>query len=147
MSTIALKHSIMNGTIASAVSDNGATSTTGAPHDPFEDTTTLLTKVFILLTGGTATATKPSKLLLTARASANMVNIVPTLDQTVLSGSKFANAGYTAVYNKTEENFYNVSTIYITEKAVLMVNTAHAQDSGTSLFAQSSSMKHRTHSS
>ena len=49
-----------------------------------------------------------------------MVDIVPTLDQTLLSGSKFADAGYTVVYDKAEVNFYNANTIHITEKAVLM---------------------------
>jgi hypothetical protein len=110
----------MNGTIASDVSDTGATSTAGALHDPFKETTTLSSKVFILPTGGTATATKCAKLLHSVRAPADMVDIVPTLAQTLLSGSKFANAGYTAVYDKTEVNFYNANTIHITEKAVLM---------------------------
>jgi hypothetical protein len=44
MSTTALKQGVMNGSIASAVSDTGATSTVGAPHVPFEDTTTSLPK-------------------------------------------------------------------------------------------------------
>jgi hypothetical protein len=119
MSTTALKRGIMNETIASAVSDTGATSTTGATHDPFEETTTLSSKVFILPTGSTATATKLAKLLHNVRAPANMVDIVPTLAQTLLSGSKFADAGYTAVYDIKEVNFYNANTIHITEKAVL----------------------------
>jgi hypothetical protein len=119
MSTAALKQGIMNGSIASAVSDTGATSTAGAPHDPFEETTTISSKVFILPTGGTAKATKLAKLLHNVRAPANMVDIVPSLGQTLLSGSKFADAGYTAVYDKAEVNFYNANTIHITEKAVL----------------------------
>ena len=61
MSTTALKRGIMNGSIPSAVSDTGATSTAGAPQDPFEETTTLSSKVFILPTGGTVTAIRRSR--------------------------------------------------------------------------------------
>jgi hypothetical protein len=116
MSTTALKHGIMNGTIASAVSDTGATSNAGSPHDPFEDTNTLSTKVFILPTGGMATATKLSKLHLNVRAPAKMVDIISTLDQTLLSSSKFADARYTAVYDKAEVSFHYANTILVTEK-------------------------------
>eukprot|EP00804_Cyclotella_cryptica_P012948 CCRYP_002296-RA/>CCRYP_002296-RA protein AED:0.87 eAED:0.41 QI:0/0/0/0.25/1/1/4/0/505 len=100
MSTTALKQGILNGSIASAISDTGATSTAGAPHDPFHETTTISSKVFLLPTGGTAKATKVAKLLHKVRAPANMVDIVPSLEHTLLSGSKFADAGYTAVYDK-----------------------------------------------
>jgi hypothetical protein len=64
-------------------------------------------------------ATKLAKLLHNVQAPANMVNIVPTIGQTLLSGSKFANAGYTVVYDRAEVIFYNANTIHITEKAVL----------------------------
>eukprot|EP00804_Cyclotella_cryptica_P028359 CCRYP_016427-RA/>CCRYP_016427-RA protein AED:0.05 eAED:0.03 QI:0/0/0/1/1/1/2/0/1237 len=109
----------MNGSIASAISDTGATSTAGAPHDPFKETTTISSKVFLLPTGGTAKATKVAKLLHKVRAPANIVDIVPSLEHTLLSGSKFADAGYTAVYDKAEVNFYDAHTIHITEQAVL----------------------------
>ena len=95
MSTTALKQGIMNGSIASTVSDTGATSTAGAPHDPFKETTTISSKVFILPTGGTAKATKVAKLLHKVQPPANIVDIVPSLGQTLLSGSKFADARYT----------------------------------------------------
>eukprot|EP00804_Cyclotella_cryptica_P012914 CCRYP_002274-RA/>CCRYP_002274-RA protein AED:0.23 eAED:0.09 QI:0/0/0/1/0/0/2/0/1265 len=119
MSTTALKQGILNGSIASAISDTGATSTAGAPHDPFNETTTISSKVFLLPTGGTAKATKVAKLLHKVRTPANMVDIVPSLEHTLLSGSKFADAGYTTVYDKAEVNFYDANTIHITEKAVL----------------------------
>jgi len=47
------------------------------------------------------------------------VDIVPLLTQTLLSGSKFADAGYTAVYDQKEVNFYESHKIKITEEAVL----------------------------
>ena len=145
MSTTALKQRIMNGTIASAVSDTGATSTAGAPQDLFKETTTLSSKVFILPTGGTVTATKRAKLLHNVQAPANMVDIVPTLAQTLLSGSKFANAGYTRVYNKAEVNFFNANTIHITEKAALTDIAAPAQDSGAFPSDLSSQTRTKTH--
>eukprot|EP00804_Cyclotella_cryptica_P010211 CCRYP_013825-RA/>CCRYP_013825-RA protein AED:0.46 eAED:0.17 QI:0/0/0/0.57/1/1/7/0/869 len=48
------------------------------------------------------------------RPPANTVDIVPNLHQTLLSGSKFAGADYTAVYDKHEVNFYDSATINIT---------------------------------
>ena len=48
-----------------------------------------------------------------------MVDVVPDLDQTLISGSKFADAGYTAVYDQKEVNFYDSNTIKITAQSVL----------------------------
>eukprot|EP00804_Cyclotella_cryptica_P002817 CCRYP_009355-RA/>CCRYP_009355-RA protein AED:0.29 eAED:0.33 QI:0/0/0/1/0.66/0.5/4/0/552 len=79
----------------SVISDTGATSTAGARHDPFHSTTKPSSKVFLLPTGGTAQATHISQLMLNVRAPANQVDIVPNLTQTLLSGSKFADAGVT----------------------------------------------------
>jgi hypothetical protein len=67
MTEAQLKIGIMNGTIASACSDTGATSTAGKPTDPFEATNKMSTKVFHLPVGGTATATKICNLLLDVR--------------------------------------------------------------------------------
>eukprot|EP00804_Cyclotella_cryptica_P002957 CCRYP_013294-RA/>CCRYP_013294-RA protein AED:0.17 eAED:0.16 QI:0/0/0/1/1/1/2/0/794 len=39
--------------------------------------------------------------------------------QTLLSGSKFADAGYTAVYDKDEVNFYNSNKIHIDDTSIL----------------------------
>ena len=119
MTKAQIKTGIMDGTIASACSDTGATSTAGKPNDPFKATNRKSTKVFHLPVGGTATATNISKLLLDVRAPANEVDIVPGLEQTLLSGSKFADAGYTAVYDQDEVNFYNSDTIQIDEASVL----------------------------
>ena len=108
-----------DGTIPSAVSDTGATSTAGAIDDPFKPTNEFSAKVFSLPTGGTAAATKVATLQLNVRAPANRVDIVPSLTQTLLSGSKFVDAGYTAVYDQKEVNFYESHKIKITEEAVL----------------------------
>ncbi len=94
MTKLQVKLGIANGTIPSAISDTGATSTAGTLYDPFHTTTEPSNKVFLLPTGGTAHATHLSQLLLDVRAPANQVDIVPNLTQMLLSGSKFADAGY-----------------------------------------------------
>eukprot|EP00804_Cyclotella_cryptica_P006238 CCRYP_010107-RA/>CCRYP_010107-RA protein AED:0.28 eAED:0.28 QI:0/-1/0/1/-1/1/1/0/563 len=114
-----VKQGISDGTIPSAISDTGATSTAGALHDPFHSTTKPSTKVFLLPTGGTAQATHISQLMLNVRAPANQVDIVPNLTQTLLSGSKFADAGYTAVYDKDEVNFYDSNKIHANATSIL----------------------------
>ena len=119
MTKLQVKLGIANGTIPSAISDTGATSTAGTLHDPFHTTTAPSTKVFLLPTGGTAHATHLSQLLLDVRAPANQVDIVPNLTQTLLSGSKFADAGYTAVYDKDEVNFYDSNKIHINATSIL----------------------------
>ena len=90
----------MDGTIPSAISDISARSTAGKPTDPFVATNEISTKVFGLPTGGMAPATTVAKLHLNIRAPANRVDIVPTLETTLLSGSKFADAGYIALYDE-----------------------------------------------
>ena len=114
-----IKSGIIDGTIASAISDTGATSTAGTTDDPFEETDQISTKVFTLPTGGTAAASKEAKLLIDVRSPANKVDIVPNLEQTLLSTSKFADAGYTAVYDDEEVNFYEKEHVKIDAKAVL----------------------------
>ena len=84
MTKLQVKQGISNGTIPSAISDTGATSTAEALHDPFHPTTKPSTKVFLL---------PIAQLMLDVRAPANQVDIVPNLTQTLLSGSKFADAG------------------------------------------------------
>eukprot|EP00804_Cyclotella_cryptica_P006176 CCRYP_015258-RA/>CCRYP_015258-RA protein AED:0.58 eAED:0.58 QI:0/0/0/0.5/1/1/2/0/438 len=79
-----LRCSIFNGTIASAVSDTGATSTAGAPHDPFHPAHTKSTKAFVLPTGSITQASTATTLLLNLRPPANQVEIV----------SKLADAGW-----------------------------------------------------
>eukprot|EP00804_Cyclotella_cryptica_P016611 CCRYP_001942-RA/>CCRYP_001942-RA protein AED:0.43 eAED:0.52 QI:0/0/0/1/0/0/2/0/253 len=119
MTKLQVKHGITDGTIPSAISDTGATSTSGTLHDPVHTTMVPPTKVFLLPTGGRAHATHLSQLLLDVSAPANQVDIVPNLTQTLLSGSKFADAGYTAVYDKDEVNFYDSDKIHINTTSIL----------------------------
>ena len=114
-----LKKGILNGSIPSGVSNTGATSTTGKENDPFEQTNIKSNKIFHLPTGSTTAASKIAKLCLNVRKPAKTVDIVPELDQTLLSGSKFADAGYTVVNDKNEVNFYDAETVKIDTKAII----------------------------
>ena len=75
----------MNGTIESACSDTGASSTAGKQTDPFQQTNQISRKIFVLPTGGQAPASKKAKLLLNVRAPANEVDIVPGLHKLSLA--------------------------------------------------------------
>ena len=130
MTKCQVRHGIADGTIPSAISDIGATSTAGTLHDPFHSTMVPSTKVFLLPTSGTAQATHISKLLLDVRAPTNQVDIVPNLTQMLLSGNKFADAGYTAVYDNDEVNFYNSNKIHINAASILWGIDALALDFG-----------------
>ena len=112
----------MDGTIPSAISDTGASSTAGKPTDPFVATNEISTKVFGLPVGGTALATTVDKLHLNIRAPANILDIVPTLEITLLSGIKFAEAGYRAVYDANEVNLYEKSAVTITENSTVRLS-------------------------
>ena len=65
--------------------------------------------VFHLPNSTVAPATTVNKLLHNVSAPTQDVNIVPSLDEnSLLSTSKFGNAGYTAIYDKNEVNFYDM---------------------------------------
>eukprot|EP00804_Cyclotella_cryptica_P029981 CCRYP_013435-RA/>CCRYP_013435-RA protein AED:0.48 eAED:0.42 QI:0/0/0/1/0/0/2/0/215 len=83
------------------------------------------TKVFLLPTGGAAHAMHLSQLLLDVPVPANHIDIVPNLTQTLLSGSKFANAQFTAVYDKDEVNFYDSDKIHINATTILQGYRCH----------------------
>ena len=117
-----LKRGVLDGTIPSAVSDTGATSSAGLVGDPFIDTDEVSTKVFHLPTGGKAPASKVVKLEHNLREPARTVDMVPDLvAQTLLSASKFADANYISIYDGKEVNIYDALTtkIIVSEAAVL----------------------------
>ncbi len=59
-----------------------------------------------------------------------MAGIIPELDQTLLSGSKFADVGYTAEYDKNKVNFYNAETVKIDAEAIIRGTDVHKQAYG-----------------
>jgi len=70
--------------------------------------------VFHLPNGTVAPATTVNKLLHNVSAPTRDVNIVPSpVENSLLSTSKFADAGYTAIYDENEVNFYDMKTTKI----------------------------------
>jgi hypothetical protein len=113
---------VLNGTIPSAVSDTGATSSAFLKEDLSIPTGCVSSMVFHLLNGAVAPATTVNKLLHNVRSPTRNVNIVPSLvENSLLSTSKFANAGYTAIYNENEVNFYDAKTTKITVSAKVVL--------------------------
>jgi hypothetical protein len=110
-----MRMGILNGTIPSAVSNDGATLSAFLTSDPSLPTERISSAVFHLPNGAIAPATTVNKLLHAVCAPVRDVNIVPSLvGNSLLSTSKFAEAGYLAIYNKDEVNFYNTRTTKIT---------------------------------
>ena len=94
--------------IPTAVFDSGATSNCGRPADPFVPTNQKSTKVFHLPTGHTTTASVQAKLHHLVREPARTVDIVPDLHHnSLLSASKFADAGYVTVLTADEVLIYD----------------------------------------
>ena len=112
---------ILNGTIPSAISDTGATSTAGKGGHPFRLLNHPSDKVFHLQTGGTARDSVKAKLMHELREPETEVDIVPGLTNTLLSTGKLVQGVYFAVYDKNEVNIYDgrKAKIIITEEAVL----------------------------
>jgi hypothetical protein len=105
---------ILNGTIPSTVSGTGATLSAFLTSDPSLPTGRVSSKVFHLPNGTIAPATTINKLLQDIRVPAQDINIVPSLvGNSLLSTSKFAKAGYSAIYNIDEVNFYDTRTTKI----------------------------------
>ena len=117
-----IRTSILNGTIPSAVNNTGATLMAFLTSDPSLPTGRVSSAVFHLPNGTVAPETTVNKLLLNVCAPTRDVSIVPSLvGNLLLSTSKFAAAGYTAIYNKEEVNFYNERTTKITVSADMVL--------------------------
>ena len=116
-----LRKGILDGTIPSAVSDTGATSHALLPTAPSIPTGKRSTVIFHLPNGATAPATTIHKLHHNVREPARSANIVPELaTNSLMSTSKFVDAGYTVVYDDKEVNYYEKATtkIIVSEEAV-----------------------------
>ena len=98
---------ILDGSIPSAISDTGATSTEGKSGHPFRFLNILSGKVLHLTTGGTARASVKAKFMHELREPATEVDIVPGLTNTLLSTDKLVEGEYFAVYDKNKVNIYD----------------------------------------
>jgi hypothetical protein len=121
-----MRMGVLNGTIPSAVSDIGTTLSAFLKEDPSIPTGRVSSTVFHLPNGAIVPATTVNKLLHNVCSPAQNVNIVPSLvENSLLSTSKFANAGYTAIYDKNEVNFYDAKTTKITVSAKAVLKGWH----------------------
>ena len=98
---------ILDGSIPSAISNTGATSTAGKSGHPFRTLNIPSDKVFHLPTGGTARASVKAKLMHELRETATEVDIFPGLTNTIISTGKLVEGGYFAVYDENEVNIYD----------------------------------------
>ena len=117
-----LKAGVLDGSIPSAAWDTACTSHAGRPGDPFLPTDRRSTKVFALADGRPAPASSVAKLHHPVREPARTVDIVPALKgNSLLSGGKFAEAGYISICDGEEVNIYDGRTakIVVSEEAVL----------------------------
>ena len=90
--------------------------------DPFIQTGQPSTKVFTVADGHLTPGSKMAKLHHPVREPTRTVDIVPALaDQYLLSGNKFAEAGYVSICDDAEVNIYDGHTvkIVVSEVAVL----------------------------
>ena len=92
----------------SAVFDTGSTSSCGRTGDKFQPTTKKSHKIFHISTGETTSASTQAKLYHDVREPAKTVEMIPQLQHnSLISGSKFADANYITVLTPTEVLFYN----------------------------------------
>ena len=79
--------------------------------DPFVQTNHMSTKIFALADGHPTPDTTITMLEHNNRKPARTVNMVPVLvNQSLISGGKFAEAGYISVCNMEEFNICNIYT-------------------------------------
>jgi hypothetical protein len=120
--TTTLREGVLNGTIPSAVSDTGATLHALLPSAPSIPTGIRSNVAFHLPDGTMAAASTVNKILHGVQEPAQSANIIPPLaNNSLISTSKFVDAGYTVIYNDKEVNYYEKATTKITmsEDAVL----------------------------
>jgi hypothetical protein len=104
--TTTLPEGVLNGTIPSAISNTSATSHALLPLAPSIPTGIPPKVVFHLPNGTTAGASTVNKLLYYVQEPARTANIVPTFaNNSLISTSKFVDAGYTVVYDDKEVNY------------------------------------------
>ena len=96
---------IVEGSIPSAISYTGSTSTAGKSGHPFRFLNLSPDKVFHLPTGGTTRASVKAKLMHKLREPATEVDIVPGLTKTLPSTGKIVEGGYIAVYDKKRSKY------------------------------------------
>ena len=109
-----LKDGVLNVSIPSSAYDTACTSNAGMIGNPFIQTTQKSTKVFSVSDVHQTPGSNIAKLHHPVREPAQTVDMVPDLaGQSLLSGAKFAEAGYISVCNVDEVRFYDSRTVRI----------------------------------
>ena len=95
--------------------DSGATSSVVTQTNPFAKTGQQSNKVFRLPNGASEGAREIGELATNVRALARDVHITPSITKTSpLSTAKFADAGYTTIFDGNQVNIYNQHNTVIT---------------------------------
>ena len=100
--------------VPSAIYDTGCTSSALTAKDPAERTGKPSRKIFAVATGHTAAATEQVKLRHKLREPARSADIVPGIQESLVSASKFADSGYISVFDKDEVRIYDQHDTEIT---------------------------------
>ena len=107
---------VLEGTITTAVSNRGATSTVGRSQD-FKATKIPSDVTFGAPTGHNARAYYMEKLEHKLCGPARDVHIVPSLQHlSLLSTSKMSDANYIAIYDNNKVNFFDRNTVKLKYK-------------------------------
>ena len=117
-----IRQGVLNGTIPSAISNTGATSSAGLIGDPYIPTSIKPTTLFHMPNSSNSLASDVCKLEHPFRDPARTVDMAPSLvDSSLLSTSKLAREGYITVYDRKEVNLYDGHTtnIIVSEEALL----------------------------
>ena len=106
----------MEGRVASVIHNSGATSHCGKEGDPFKKMGRKSTKVFGLPTGDRAPASDEVELLIGGKDKANIIDMVPGMQNMLLSDSKIADKNYIQVLAQDEVHIFDAdkTNIYIT---------------------------------
>ena len=122
ITTEQLRKGMLNGLIPSAAYNTARTSHAGKVDDPYIQTNRPSTKIFALADGHATASSILAKLHHSICEPACTVDMVPALKyNSLLSGGKFAQAGYVAVCDDTKVRLYDgkTSQITVSEEAVL----------------------------
>ena len=99
---------MLNESIPSATYDTACTSNDGMVGDPFIQIGRPSTKVFTVKDGHNTPGSTEAKIHHPVRETAQTVDMVFVLaDQSLLSGNKFAQAGYVTICDNQEVNIYD----------------------------------------
>ena len=123
LSEAQLKQMVLNGEVATAIADAGASSSCGIPvsmcggyklkSDPFTETGRKSNKTFQYAGGGLAPATEIRELPYDVRGEAKEVHITPGIKNNLISTNKFATEGYVHVFDEEEVNVYDANDVEI----------------------------------